>query len=190
LTGVFPVMDDIPNDRHPLVTYALLVASLAVLVLLGAGVGAIAGVVLFLWWFGPSVEDALGRPRFLVFALAGAAIAAGVQALADPSPAVAVAAASGGVAAIMGAYLRLYPTARVFTLMLWPLFSTFVAIPIVVLLAGWIALQVALALIDPGSVAWAGQLAGFAAGALTAGLLATHVKTPESLLRRGRAAWQ
>jgi membrane associated rhomboid family serine protease len=182
-------MDDIPNDRHPLVTYALLVATLVVLVLVGASVAAIAGVVLFLWWFGPSVEDTLGRPRFLAFALAGAGIAAGVQALVDSSPGVAPAAASGAVAAIMGAYLRLYPRARVLTLMLWPLFSTFVAIPIVILFAGWVALQVVLALIDPGSVAWAGQVAGFAAGALTAGLLATHVKTPESLLRRGRAAW-
>lgn len=183
-------MDDIPNDRHPLITYALLVASLAVLVVLDTGVAAIAGVVLFLWWFGPSVEDALGRPRYLAFVLAGAGIAAGVQALVDPAPALAVAAASGAVATIMGAYLRLYPWAHVFTLMLWPLFSTFVAIPIAVLLAGWVALQVTLALVDPGSVAWAGQLAGFAAGALAAGLLATHVKTPESLLVARRATWQ
>jgi membrane associated rhomboid family serine protease len=183
-------MDDIPKDRHPLVTYALLVASLVVLVMLDAGAGALIGVVVFLWWFGPSVEDALGRPRFLAFAVGGAAIGAGVQALVDPSPAVAVAAASGGVAAIMGGYLRLYPWARVLTLVLWPLFSTFVAIPIAVLLAAWIALQVALALIDPGSVAYAGQIAAFTAGAVAARPIAAHVKTPESLLRRGRAAWQ
>ncbi len=183
-------MDDIPNDRHPLVTYALLATNLAALLLLDTGLVALAGILLFLWWFGPSVEDALGRPRFVAFYVAGGLVAGGVQVAVDASWTLPEAGAAGALAAVMGAYLRLYPWARVFTLMLWPLFSTFVAIPIAVLYAAWIGLQVALALADPGSVAWAGQLAGFASGLVTAGFLATHVKTPESLLRRGRAAWQ
>lgn len=187
---MFPVMDDIPKDRHPLVTYVLLGANLAALLALDTGLVALAGILLFLWWFGPSVEDALGRARFLAFYVAGGLVASGVQVAVDASSTLPQAAAAGAVAAVMGAYLRLYPWARVFTLVLWPLFSTFVAIPIVVLLAGWIGLQVALALVDPGSVAWAGQIAGFALGLLAAGPLAAHTKTPESLLRRGRAAWQ
>jgi membrane associated rhomboid family serine protease len=213
---VFPVKDDIPTDRQPLVTYALLLANLVVFVVVGGDEAARHGLVpadpavgdafssmflhtgllhlignlLFLWWFGPNVEDALGRGRFLAFYVVGGLVAAGAQIAIDPSSTAPLVGASGAIAAVMGAYLRLYPWARVFTLVCCLFFFTVVAIPVAVLLVGWIGLQIGLALLDPASVAYAAHIAGFAFGLLTAGLVAIRVKTPESLLRRGRAAWQ
>ncbi|UGS33926.1 rhomboid family intramembrane serine protease [Capillimicrobium parvum] len=213
---MFPVKDDIPTDRPPLVTYALLLANVVVFLAVGGdavarhglvpadptvrdalssmflhtGLLHLVGNLLFLWWFGPNVEDALGRGRFLAFYVVGGLVAAGAQVAIDPSSTAPLVGASGAIAAVMGAYLRLYPWARVLTLVCCLFFFTVIAIPVTVLLAGWIALQVGFALLDPGSVAYAAHLAGFAFGLLTAGFVATHVKTPESLLRRGRAAWQ
>jgi len=215
-TAVFPVKDDIPTERPPLLTYALLLANVVVFFAAGGdavsrhglvpsdpsvgdaltsmflhtGLLHLVGNLLFLWWFGPNVEDALGRVRFLAFYVAGGLVAAAAQVAIDPSSTVPLVGASGAIAAVMGAYLRLYPWAHVLTVILLPFFSTIVAIPAAALLVAWIALQVALALLDPGSVAYAAHLAGFGFGLLTARLLATRVKTPESLLRRGRAAWQ
>jgi membrane associated rhomboid family serine protease len=66
-----------------------------------------------------------------------------------------------------------------------------VEIPVTLMLVVWFALQVVLGIVDPGDVAYAAHLAGFAFGLLTARWVATRVKTPESVLRRGRrAAWQ
>lgn len=208
--------DDIPNDRVPVVTLALIVANLVVFLLVDHAAVARHGLVphdptvatafssmflhtgwlhlignlVFLWLFGPNVEDALGRVRFLAFYLVGGLIASAAQIAVDPSSTVPLVGASGAISVLMGAYLRLYPWARVLTVVFCILFFTIVEIPVAAMLVLWFALQVVLGLLDPGDVAYVAHLAGFAFGLLTARWLATHVKTPESLLRRGRAAWQ
>jgi membrane associated rhomboid family serine protease len=210
------VKDDIPNDRVPVVTLALIVANLVVFLLVDHAAVARHGLVphdptvatafssmflhtgwlhlignlVFLWLFGPNVEDALGRVRFLAFYLVGGLIASAAQIAVDPSSTVPLVGASGAISVLMGAYLRLYPWARVLTVVFCILFFTIVEIPVAAMLVLWFALQVVLGLLDPGDVAYVAHLAGFAFGLLTARWLATHVKTPESLLRRGRAAWQ
>jgi membrane associated rhomboid family serine protease len=210
------VKDDIPTDRVPVVTLALIVANLLVFLLVDdAGVSAhglvpddptvatafssmflhagwlhLLGNLLFLWLFGPNVEDALGRARFLAFYLVGGLVASAVQIAVEPSSTVPLVGASGAISVLMGAYLRLYPWARVLTVVFCILFFTIVEIPVVAILVLWFALQVVLGLLDPGEVAYAAHLAGFAFGLLTARLVATRIKTPESLLRRGRAALQ
>ncbi len=213
-TRVFPVKDDIPTDRVPVVTLALIFANALVYLLAGDGAVRDGGLVpadptvgdvfssmflhasllhvvgnmLFLWWFGPSVEDALGRVRFLAFYLVGGLVATGVQVAIDPGSTVPLVGASGAIAAVMGAYLRLYPWGRILTLVFLLLFFTIVAIPVWVMLAAWVALQVVLGITDPGDVAYAAHLGGFAFGLLVARLIATRVKTPEGLLRRSRTA--
>ena len=212
---MFPVKDDIPTDRLPVVTLTLIAANLLVFVLAGADAALDHGLVpdaprlddalasmfvhtgwlhllanmLFLWLFGPNVEDAVGRLRCVAFYVVGGLIALGAQVAVDPSSTAPLAGASGAVATVMGGYLRLYPWARILCLAFLLFFFTIFELPVVVLLALWVALQAALALADPGTVAWAAHLAGFVFGLAVVRLLAVRVKTPESLLaRRGMAA--
>jgi membrane associated rhomboid family serine protease len=210
------VKDDIPTDRVPVLTLALIVANLVVFLLVDDGAVARHGLVpddptvataftsmflhagwlhllgnmLFLWLFGPNVEDSLGRVRFLAFYLVGGLIASAAQIAVDPSSTVPLVGASGAISALMGAYLRLYPWARVLTVVFCILFFTIVEIPVILMLVIWFGLQVVLGLLDPGDVAYVAHLAGFAFGLLTARWVATRVKTPESMLRRGRTVWQ
>lgn len=209
-----PFKDDIPTDRVPLVTLALIVANVLVFLITGPSGATDAGLVpadpepaawltamfvhvgvlhllaniVLLWLFGPNVEDAVGRLRFVALYLAGGLIASGAQVAVDPGATAPLAGASGAVAAVMGAYVRLYPWAHVLCLVFALLFFTIVEVPVLVLLAIWAAVQVGLELLDPGSVAIAAHLAGLLFGLASARLLATRVKTPASLLTRGRAA--
>src|SRR5205823_10065189 len=75
--------------------------------------------MLFLWIFGNNVEDRLGRLRFLLFYIAGGAVALLVQWLAAPSSDVPTIGASGAIAAVLGGYVVLYPRAFVVTLVGW-----------------------------------------------------------------------
>ena len=83
--------------------------------------------------------------------------------------------------------MRLYPWARVQGVVLAPLSSTIVGVPLLALFAVWIAVQVLVAVLGWGDVPVAGQVGGLCFGLLFAGPLARHVKTPDELLRRGRA---
>jgi len=86
--------------------------------LLHAGWIHLAGNMFFLWTFGPGTEDRYGRIGFLVFYLAGAAASSGAHALFESVPAIG---ASGAIAAVTGAFLVLYPFARVRCLWLFGL---------------------------------------------------------------------
>jgi membrane associated rhomboid family serine protease len=161
---VFPVKDNIPTDRLPLVTLLLIAAGVAVHVVLGYGETLeLLADVLFLWIFGPTVEDSMSRVRFLAFCLLGGLIAAGLRLALDPDATVAAVAAGGAVAAVLGGYLAWYRRARVVSLVLVPLLFSLFEVPAWILLALWLPLQAALA----GWVALAAE-----AGGLVFGLLA------------------
>jgi membrane associated rhomboid family serine protease len=97
--------------------------------------------MLFLWLFAKSVEDTLGRGRFLaLFLLAGVA-AAGAQELLDPDTAVPSVGVAGAIAGLIGAYALLYPRAGILCWVLIPFFVTFVEVPSLILAAAWLALQ-------------------------------------------------
>ena len=83
----------------------------------------IIGNMIFLWAFGPQIEDAMGRWRYLVFYFAGGLVAMLAQVAADPHSTVPNLGASGAIAGVMGAYFLLYPRARVLTLV--PFFFVF-----------------------------------------------------------------
>jgi membrane associated rhomboid family serine protease len=147
--------------------------------------------------FGPTVEDALGRLRFLLLFLLGGVFTLAVQLALAPNSTFPAFLASGSVAVVLGAYLRLYPRARVISLALIPMLATIVEVPAVLLLALWLLVQLWFGIAGvsgPGEgwlgisgsgadfsplvhggwiIAYAAALAGFLAGALLAPLIAS-----------------
>jgi membrane associated rhomboid family serine protease len=127
----------------------------------------IAGNMLYLWIFGNNVEDTLGHGRFLVFYLASGVVAAGAQTLMDTSSRVPMIGASGAISGVLGAYLLLFPQARVLTLVIFGFFWRVVSIPAVLVLGFWIVLQILYALGSfgaGGGVAFFAHVGGFFAG--------------------------
>jgi membrane associated rhomboid family serine protease len=129
------------------------------------------GNMWFLYVFGDNVEDRLGHARFAVFYLAcglGGGIA---HVLTDPASPIPTVGASGAIAGVMGAYLLMYPHARVLTLVPIWLFFTFLEIPAWVFLGIWMLLQVfqgvaaVSAAAEAGGVAWFAHVGGFVVGA-------------------------
>lgn len=185
---VFPVKDDIPTDRWPLATIALILAGAVAAILTGdIGVLHLAVNVLFLWLFGPSVEDAMGRVRFVAFFVVAGAIATGLELALGLDAGVLAVGSTGAVSAVIAAYLRLYPWGKILTIVFLLFFFTVIEVPAAILVGVWIALQVVFGVVDPGDVDVA-LVAGFAFGLATAGLVATRVKTRDGLRGRGSAA--
>jgi len=77
----------------------------------------IIGNMIFLWAFGPEVEDLMGRGRYLVFYLLGGVVAALTQVAAAPDSTVPNLGASGAIAAVMGAFLVTFPQDRIRSLL-------------------------------------------------------------------------
>jgi membrane associated rhomboid family serine protease len=128
--------------------------------------------LLFLWIFGNNVEDRLGPVGFLAFYLGGGVVAALAQVVVDPSSTTPVIGASGAIAAVLGAYLVLYPRARVLSLVYFGLFFQLIQVPAILLLGVWFAVQIAGAVMASGAAASDGGIALFAhIGGFVAGLV-------------------
>jgi membrane associated rhomboid family serine protease len=132
------------------------------------------GNMLFLWIFGNNVEHALGHIRYLLFYVLCGIAALFAQALADPHSAYPIIGASGAISGVLGAYLLLFPRAKVLTLVLLPFFFTTLRVPAMLLLLLWFAAQLlseaAIAGGDAG-VAFRAHIGGFLAGLLLVPLL-------------------
>jgi membrane associated rhomboid family serine protease len=113
-------------------------ASVFVSMFLHGGWLHIGGNMLYLWIFGNNVEDRLGRVRYVIFYLMGGLAAAGLELAVGPNSAVPTLGASGAIAAVLGAYLLMFPRARVLTLVF---FFLPVELPAGLLLGGWFVLQ-------------------------------------------------
>jgi membrane associated rhomboid family serine protease len=130
------------------------------------------GNMLFLWIFGNNVEDRLGRIRFLVFYLVGGAVAGLTQVAINPDSAIPTIGASGAIAATLGAYLVLFPRARITSLVFLGFFYQLIDVPAVVVLVFWFLLQLidgiaSLGVTDAsGGVAFFAHIGGFVFGAL------------------------
>ena len=101
----------------------------------------IGGNMLFLWIFGNNVEDALGHVKYLAFYLVGGVAALALQVAIGPNSTAPTLGASGAIAAVLGAYIVLYPRARVLTLVIIVFFFTVIEIPAYVMLGVWFAIQ-------------------------------------------------
>lgn len=154
--------------QHPVPLYGTVLTSMFV----HGGLFHLAGNMLYLWIFGDNVEDRLGRIRFLLFYLLSGVAAAATQILSDPHSKIPMIGASGAISGVLGAYLLLYPHARVVTLIFFGWIMRLVEIRALVVLGFWIVVQLASGLLtwgaQVGGVAWFAHVGGFIAGLVMA----------------------
>ncbi len=129
------------------------------------GLGHLASNMWFLHVFGDNVEDILGHTRYLVFYLLTGVVSAIAHGLIDPSSQVPLVGASGAVSGVLGAYIVMFPRARVVTLVILFLFE----VPAFFFILVWFVIQVfsgfgALAAPSRAGVAFFAHVGGFLAG--------------------------
>jgi membrane associated rhomboid family serine protease len=137
------------------------------------------GNMLFLWIFGNNIEDSMNRLVFIGFYILGGLAALGLQVVSDSSSVIPTVGASGAIAGVLGAYARLYPRARVLTLIFIIIIFTVITLPAVLVLGVWFLLQLLPAFSDPtgagGGVAYFAHIGGFIFGLLAIKLFATNI---------------
>ncbi len=128
------------------------------------------GNMLYLWIFGNNIEDILGRFRFILFYLAGGVVATLAQGITSPASTIPTIGASGAISGVLGAYLIIFPRARVYTLLPIGFFLQVVVLPAYFVLGFWFVLQFFSGVFSLGSqhggVAFFAHVGGFIFGML------------------------
>ncbi len=210
---MFPLRDDIPSRRRPVVVWALVLLNAIVFLyemqlseveltqfierfaltpaaltapsgllhhwttlfthmFLHGGWLHVIGNLWYLWIFGDNVLDRFGSGRFLLLYVAGGLVAATLQVCLNPQMQAPMVGASGAIAAVLGAYLVLYPRARVITFIPIFVFIKRVSVPAVVWLGLWFVEQYLLGTgsrsdaTESGGVAYWAHVGGFLFGIL------------------------
>ena len=134
----------------------------------------IIGNMIFLWAFGPEIEDLMAPGRYLAFYILGGVAAMLAQVVAAPASTVPALGASGAIAAVMGAFLVTYPRDRIRSLLVILVFVSVTYIPAALLIGVWFLIQflsLGAATGQPaGGVAYAAHVGGFIFGAVAARL--------------------
>ncbi|MDQ3940738.1 MAG: rhomboid family intramembrane serine protease [Actinomycetota bacterium] len=174
-----PARDPVEIPERSLASF---VAAILFSTFLHGGFLHIAGNMLFLWVFGNNVEDFLGKVKYLLFYLA-AGIAAGMAQVVThlegvPSVIPAVG-ASGAIAGVMGAYLVLFPRARVNCLVPLFIFWTVIQLSAYVVLGIWFVFQFFTG--EASGVAWMAHVGGFVFGVIAIFLLGGRPQRPHAL---------
>jgi membrane associated rhomboid family serine protease len=135
----------------------------------------IIGNMIFLWAFGPEIEDAMGPLRYLAFYLLGGLVATAAQIALSASSTVPNLGASGAIAGVMGAFIVTFPRDRIKTLLFFGFFVTVTVIPAALLIGFWILTQLfsqvgSVANVQSGGVAYMAHIGGFFFGAIAAKL--------------------
>ncbi len=136
---------------------------------LHAGVIHIGGNMLFLWIFGDNIEYKFGRGKYLALYLFWGLVAGFVHIMSDPSSQVPAIGASGAISGVLGAYLILFPNAKIVTLLLLGFFTRFIRISAKWYLPFWFIFQnVFPALVNStgSGVAFFAHIGGFLIGLL------------------------
>jgi rhomboid family protein len=132
----------------------------------------ILGNMVFLWAFGPEIEDAMGPWRYFLFYLVGGLVAMIAQVAADPHSTVSNLGASGAIASVMGAFLVTYPRDRIRAVLFIFIFVRITFIPAALLIGFWFLIQLfsagTVAHVQTGGVAYLAHIGGFIFGAATA----------------------
>ena len=136
---------------------------------LHGGFAHIFGNMLYLWIFGDNVEDCMGSVLYVIFYFMSGILAGLAQVLVGPDLMIPSIGASGAVAGVLGAYLVMFPKARVHTLVFIGFFARRAAIPAGIVLGGWFVLQffngvLSLGAMQVGGVAWFAHIGGFLFG--------------------------
>ena len=137
--------------------------------------------MVFLTAFGPMVEDAMGRGRFLAFYLLGGLAATATQVAVNPASTIPQLGASGAIAAVMGAFLVTYPGDQIKVLWFFGIFTHVSYVPAILLIGVWLASQMlnqmgAVVEAYAGGVAYAAHVGGAFFGILTARLFERHAE--------------
>jgi|SRR5271157_503971 len=149
-----------------------------------AGWEHILGNMLFLWVFGPEIEDAMGSARYTVFYLLGGCAATLAQIAVDPTSTIPNLGASGAIAAVMGVFLITYPRDKIKTVLLLGWFVSIRYIPAILLVGLWFLTQLfsqvgALAQVDTSGVAYMAHVGGFLFGMIAGRLLEIPARVEE-----------
>jgi len=132
----------------------------------------ILGNMVFLWAFGPQIEDAMNPLRYVVFYLLGGLAAMLAQIAGDPSSTLPTLGASGAIAAVMGAFLVTYPRDQIRTLLVFGWFWQVTFIPAALLIGVWLLIQFvsfgAVTDVETGGVAYLAHIGGAIFGVVTA----------------------
>ncbi len=142
-----------------------------------AGLAHIGGNMLYLWIFGDNVEDSMGSGRYILFYLVGGLVASITHVITNPGSQIPTVGASGAIAAVLGAYLVLYPQSKVLTIIPLGFFIRMTLVPASIVLGFWFLLQffsgvLSLGGPDVGGVAFWAHIGGFVAGLVIAKLFA------------------
>ncbi len=140
------------------------------------------GNMLYLWIFGNNVEDTLGHFRFLLFFLVCGLVAGLAQVFSNPDSTVPMVGASGAIGGVLGAYLLLFPFARILTLFFIIIFVRLIYVPALVILGFWFLLQfLSLPGAAQSNVAFFAHIGGFFSG-----LILVKIFQPRGARRRRR----
>ena len=211
---MFPLKDDIPSTRAPVVNILLIVINILVFLFevslgprvqslilayglvparfdftslftsmfLHGGWAHVLGNMLYLWIFGDNVEDRLGHVAYFFFYMVCGVAAGMAHVLTSAGSSVPTVGASGAIAGVLGAYLVLFPQARVLTLL--PIFPlTTIYIPSIFFLGIWFVMQLfsgalQMGVAQTGGVAFLAHVGGFVAGAFFGLLARAFTKEP------------
>jgi len=183
-----------PNEEALIYQFALIPASFTSGIGLGdissiftsmfmhAGLAHLGGNMLYLWIFGDNVEDSMGHGRFLIFYIIGGIVASLTHIFTNPTSMIPTVGASGAIAAVLGAYLVLYPRARVLTIIPLGFFLRMTTIPAAIVLGLWFVLQLFSGVLsmggpDVGGVAFWAHIGGFVSGVVLAKIFAKRRNT-------------
>lgn len=138
-----------------------------------AGLFHLASNMLYLWIFGDNIEDAFGHLPYLAFYIAGGIVATLAHVITNPASVIPTVGASGAIAAVLGAYLVLYPRSHVLTFIPIGYFMTLKTVPASIVLGLWFILQFFNGLLslggpDVGGTAFWAHIGGFVIGVLLA----------------------
>jgi len=166
--GVIPLrfVEDIHMHRFDIGTFLPFGSSM----FLHGGWMHLLGNMLFLYIFGDNVEDQFGHVPYVLFYFVAGFVAAGTQVYISPHSAVPMVGASGAIAGVLGAYVCMFPTAKVSTLVPIFIFLQIVELPAFLFLGFWFLVQILSGLMalgigaDAGGVAWWAHIGGFAVG--------------------------
>jgi membrane associated rhomboid family serine protease len=131
----------------------------------------ILGNMIFLWAFGPAIEDSMNPLPYAAFYLLGGLIAMFAQVAVTPASPVPTLGASGAIAAVMGAFILTYPRDRIRSLLIIFFYVRITFIPAVFIIGFWFLIQLldvgSVAAVQTGGVAYMAHVSGFLFGALT-----------------------
>ncbi len=134
----------------------------------------IIGNMVFLWAFGPEIEDAMGRFHYLAFYLLGGIVAMLAQVVGSGRSDIPCLGASGAIAAVMGAFIVMYPRDRIRSILWIVIIVRVTYIPAVLLIGFWFLMQLfnlgSVANVKTGGVAYLAHVGGFLFGVITARL--------------------